>query len=330
MTRSRPAGTSPIDDVIGRWSERLLARRGQSQATARSYVSDVRQMLEFVGILVPDYNNKLENLEPSQMVVQMRESLVPRSLQAWLAYRIREGKSRATIARNAAAVRSFCEYACAQGILEKDPSVALETASADSRLPAVLTSQAVDALLERARTEAEEASGNDKRHAGAVRDWAVVELLYSGALRVAELVGLDTSDLNLRNLTVKVLGKGNRERVVPFGIPAATALNRWLEMRDLLATDPSEQAMFVGQRGRRVDPRVVRDHLNRLSARAGVKVVSPHALRHSSATHLLENGADLRFVQEYLGHQSLSTTQRYTHVDARRLSETYRRAHPRA
>ena len=164
----------------------------------------------------------------------------------------------------------------------------------------------------------------------ALRDWAVVELLYSGALRVQECASANLADLDLSSLHLRVTGKGNKERVVPFGRPAAIALQEWLTVREELARETPNSALFLGVRGGRLDPRIIRGNLHRLAARAGVKDIAPHALRHSSATHLLEEGADLRFVQEYLGHSSLATTQRYTHVDSKRLREVYARAHPRA
>ncbi len=312
-----------VDDLLERWRQFMLQRQGQSPRTANSYMSDIRIFLDHMGIETTDYP-----------VEDFVETLQPRALRTWLARRVEEGKSRATVSRNAASLRSVCAYMVSTGLLETDPSSVLETAKADSKLPNVLTQDTAEVLLDRARLEADQARivTRPKQLATATRDWAAVELLYGGGLRIAELVGLNVEDVNLETRSMRVLGKGNKERVVPFGAPASQAVKEWLCVRDELVSpgEPAERALFIGVRGRRIDPRVIREHLGRLSARAGVKYVSPHGLRHSSATHMLENGADLRFVQEYLGHSSLATTQRYTHVDARRLSETYLRAHPRA
>ena len=167
--------------------------------------------------------------------------------------------------------------------------------------------------------------------AAQMRAWAILELTYACGLRVSEVCALDVSSLNREALTVRVLGKGNKERVVPYGPPAREALDHWLVRgRPQLVAQSSGEALFLGDRGGRIDPRVVRSMVHRLAAKAGVHDVAPHGLRHSTATHLLQGGADLRAVQEMLGHASLSTTQRYTHVDTARLSAIYQRAHPRA
>ena len=164
-----------------------------------------------------------------------------------------------------------------------------------------------------------------------MRAWAILELTYACGLRVSEVCALDVSSLNREALTVRVLGKGNKERVVPYGPPAREALDHWLVRgRPQLVTQSSGEALFLGDRGGRIDPRVVRSMVHRMATKAGVHDVAPHGLRHSTATHLLQGGADLRAVQEMLGHASLSTTQRYTHVDTARLSAIYQRAHPRA
>lgn len=320
--------------VLDGWQVHLLQRLGQSLRTAGSYLSDIHGFLSYLGLDADD-----DTVSASELTDILR----PQVLRAWLAHRVHAGRSRATIARNAAAIRSFSGYLVSVGILDADPTSALETAPVDSRLPTVLGQDSVEVLLERAQAEAAPASGRAVHdQAVAVRDWAMVELLYSSGIRIAELVGLDLLSFDAQALTVRVLGKGNRERIVPLGLPAAHALEEWLRVRpSLLSIDveaggeadtntDAEHALFLGARGRRINPRTVRASLERLCGRAGVKYVSPHGLRHSAATHMLENGADVRFVQEYLGHSSLATTQRYTHVDSRRLSETYRRAHPRA
>lgn len=319
-------------DVLGEWRDSMMHRYGLSETTAAAYQRDARSLLAFLGLESDEFEEASAD--------QLSRLLSYRSMHLWLGARVQQGRSRATVARNAASVRHLCAFLAAQGVLESDPSTALETAAPDSVLPAVLGRDAVDALLDEARKAATAALAAAQKspadshlaRSGAVatRDWAAMELLYSGGIRVSELTGLDVADLDMIELRVRVWGKGSKERVVPFGRQAAEALRSWLDAREVLENTESGAALFLGQKGRRLDPRTVRSALERLTVEAGVKHVSPHGLRHTSATHMLENGADLRFVQEYLGHSSLRTTERYTHVDARRLVETYQRAHPRA
>lgn len=325
--------------LLQQWQTHLLVRLGRSVNTAAAYRGDVEEMLAYAGLDVGGVVS----------IPAIEESLDFRTLKGWLAKRVTEGLSKATVARNAAAARSFCGYLTAQKVLDSDPSVNLEVARPDSRLPAVLAQDDVVRLLERARLEAgflrdgEREGGSEvgaphpssTQRVAAVRDWAIMELLYSGALRVQECASANLHDLDLASQHLRVTGKGDKERVVPFGRPAAEALTQWLLVREQLMADQPvgdtpNRALFLGVRGGRINPRIIRGNLHRLAARAGVKDVAPHGLRHSSATHLLEEGADLRFVQEYLGHTSLATTQRYTHVDSKRLAEVYSRAHPRA
>ncbi len=297
-----------IGQVLDAWSDFLAVRQGYAKTTVSSYLTDLRDFFTHVGL---DANSSAAALH----------ELTFRSARSWMSERMNAGRSRATINRGAAALRGFCQWAHANNFLRTDFSQGIEVARTDSRLPTVLTKTDIDKLLKVARSTADNPVG--------IRDLAMFEVLYGAALRVSELVGLNLADVNLEDLSFRVLGKGNKERVVPFGLPAAKALEKWLTVRTELA-DFRTTALFVGERGKRIDQRVVRSRLHQLSAKAGVKDIAPHGLRHSSATHLLEEGADLRFVQEYLGHSSLQTTQRYTHVDAKRLSEVYRRAHPRA
>jgi integrase/recombinase XerC len=207
-----------------------------------------------------------------------------------------------------------------------DPSVRLASPRRDRTLPGVLRANEADELLAVAAVAADD---GDALH---LRDLAALELLYGSGIRVGELVALDVGDVDLERRTVRVLGKGGKERVVPFGVPAATALTAWLaEGRPQLAKDGSGAALLLGRRGRRADQRQVREAVHRLVAHvAHADDVGPHGLRHSAATHLLEGGADLRAVQELLGHATLATTQIYTHVSVERLRTTYEQAHPRA
>lgn len=309
-----------VAEVYDAWFEYLSSQEGFSDATVRSYLSDVRQAVTHLSVVDDD---------PQGVLAQ---EMTERKLRSWLASRVANGKSRATIARNCAAVRKFGGWAAETGILPADPTSALVTAKTDSRLPTVLSVQATQRLLNTAANEAIHSTANSPSAAKIalkIRDWAIVEILYGAGLRVAEVCSLDSKSIDEERNLLRVQGKGNRERMVPFGQPAQEALTEWLRHRSELA-QVNETALFVGARGKRIDQRIIRGFLHRLSARAQVADIAPHALRHSSATHLLQGGADLRFVQEYLGHRSLQTTQRYTHVDATRLSHIYKQAHPRA
>ena len=308
-------GGVTVGALLDDWRSHLLRRVGRGPATAKAYLSDAALLLAYCGVTFDS---------PS---TDLADAVTARRVKGWLAARTTSGLAKSTVARNAASARNLCAYLVAEGWLANDPAAALEVAKPDSRLPAVLSQAGAVRLAEQARSEAQVSGAPPE----AARNWAAVELLYSSALRVAELCGLDIPDVDFASSTVRVTGKGNKVRVVPFGGPAATALKQWLSVRRVLEGErtPSD-ALFLGSRGGRLDSRVLRGDLHRLTARAGVRDVAPHGLRHSSATHLLEAGADLRFVQEYLGHSSLQTTQRYTHVDAKRLRDVYKRAHPRA
>jgi integrase/recombinase XerC len=245
------------------------------------------------------------------------------------------GHARATLARRAAAARTFTAFAHARGLLAADPGPLLGMPRIPRRLPEVLRQDQVAAVLEAAGPPAgarsgEAPSGRDR--ALALRDAAIVELLYATGIRVSELCGLDVGDLDPGRRTVRVLGKGNRERTVPAGIPAVSAVDAWARSgRPVLITPASGHALFLGARGKRLDPRTARRVVHaRLAAVPGTPDSGPHGLRHAAATHLLEGGADLRSVQEILGHASLTSTQIYTHVSVERLQSAYRQAHPRA
>ncbi|RWZ61155.1 tyrosine recombinase XerC [Labedella populi] len=255
-------------------------------------------------------------------------------LRDWLWASAHDGLSARTIARRAAALKSFCRWLAASGHTEHDVSGRLRSPKSGSRLPAVVQRTQIDQLLERL---SEEADGGDPL---ARRDSAVVELLYASGLRVSELCGLDVDHIDLDRLTARVLGKGAKERVVPFGAPARDAIVDYvtasrpilLARADAAGTLRSvEAALFLGARGRRLGTRAAYSIVERVfSGTDGITASGPHSLRHSAATHLLDGGADLRSVQELLGHASLGTTQIYTHVSTERLTESYRRAHPRA
>lgn len=300
-------------NVGERWEEYLRLGRRMSPHTVAAYLADFHSLMEFL------------SLRADATPEQLREELTQRAVRSWLAQTLADGGARSTIARHTAAIRNFTAWAMREGILVSDPAALLSSPRADQRLPSPLDESDARALLNAARDEA--AAGG----ASQIRNWAILELTYACGLRVSEVCALDISSLNREALTVRVLGKGNKERVVPYGPPAADALDHWLVRgRPQLAGERSGHALFLGDKGGRIDPRIVRSMVHKMAARAGVHDIAPHGLRHSTATHLLQGGADLRAVQEMLGHSSLSTTQRYTHVDTARLSAIYQRAHPRA
>jgi len=251
--------------------------------------------------------------------------LTLQSLRAWLGTMRGDGLAQTTLARRAAAVRTFTAWAHRRGVLDHDPGALLKTPKAQRRLPAVLKQSEARRLLEIAGKA-------DDGDPVASRDRAVLELLYATGIRVGELVALDLDDIDDERWVIRVIGKGGKERSVPFGAPAAEALESYRRHgRPALARADSGPALFLGVRGRRLDPRTVRRILDsRLADLPEAPRIGPHGLRHSAATHLLEGGADLRSVQELLGHASLATTQIYTHVTAERLRAVYRQAHPRA
>lgn len=302
-----------IESVGDQWGEYLRLSRRMSEHTIDAYLGDLRALLDYVG------------LRWDAPAGEFGQALTQRSIRSWLADTLASGGARSTIARHTAAIRNFTAWAVREQILANDPAAALTSPRADQRLPTPLDESEARTLINLARAEAVDGS------AAQIRAWAILELTYACGLRVSEVCALDVSSLNREALTVRVLGKGNKERVVPYGPPAREALDHWLVRgRPQLVTQSSGEALFLGDRGGRIDPRVVRSMVHRMATKAGVHDVAPHGLRHSTATHLLQGGADLRAVQEMLGHASLSTTQRYTHVDTARLSAIYQRAHPRA
>ena len=295
------------------WIDHLRHGRGLSEHTIRAYSCDLDSLLDFLG------------LGQDATAVEIARALTTRRIRMWLGARAEGGASRSTLSRSTASIRSFTAWACERGLLEHDPSAALVSARADQRLPKVISASEASRLMEDARARARTGTEKD------LRDWAILETIYASGMRVSELCGLDLRSIDEANATALVLGKGGKERVVPLTPLALEAIRVWTaRARPAFAGRESGQALFLGERGGRIDPRVVRDMIHRETARAGVPDLAPHALRHTAATHLLQGGADLRSVQEILGHSSLQTTQRYTHVDAERLAAVYRQAHPRA
>ncbi len=296
--------------VLADYERHLVAERNLSPNTVRAYLVDVAGMLEHAG----------------RMGVDDVAEVDLRVLRNWLANQQLRGRSRSTLARRASAVRVFTAWLHRTGRTPTDAGGLLLSPKKGRTLPAVLRADEVEGLIEATAAVAE-----DEGPIG-LRDLAMLELLYATGVRVGELVGIDLGDVDTERRVVRVLGKGRKERMVPYGTPAATALEVWLRHgRPALVGEKSGPALFLGARGGRVDQRVARDVVHRrLRAVPGAPDMGPHGLRHTAATHLLEGGADLRSVQEMLGHSSLSTTQLYTHVSTDRLRSAYRQAHPRA
>lgn len=318
MTRDGAADVLPVglaemcEDYAG-W---LRSGPGRSEATVRSYLSDVRSLLGHLrsGDTGPE--------DPTGL----RAALTLPALRSWLSAQVRGGAARSTVARRVASARSFSTWAVGAGLLDVDVAARLETPRARRHLPEVLDAAQAGAVLR--TTEL----GAQQGEPVALRDRLVVELLYSCGIRVAELVGLDVDDVDRERRLLRVVGKGDRERRAPYGLPAERALEAYLaEGRPALAGERSGAALLLGVRGGRLDQRAARRIVNEVTgATPGAPRVSPHALRHSAATHLLDGGADLRHVQELLGHSTPATTQIYTHVSTERLRAAYRTAHPRA
>lgn len=276
--------------------------RGRSAATVRAYRSDLLDLAE----TVPDF-----------------ASLTLNALRSWLAQAVQEGKSRATLARRTASIRAFSTWATRAGHLDKDVAARLVSPAVHRSLPEVLSGSEAEDLVS--------APVAGETTPETMRDAAMLELLYATGIRVAELCGLNTADVDLSRRTARVTGKGDKQRTVPFGAAATAAVDTWLnDGRPSLDRDEAGDALFLGVRGGRIDPRQVRRVVDSSATQSGVGHLSPHDLRHSAATHLLEGGADLRIVQELLGHSSLQTTQLYTHVSAQRLKDVFDQAHPRA
>jgi integrase/recombinase XerC len=303
--------TESTAQTLAAFERHLRSERGRSAHTTRAYLGDLRGLVDF--------------LEREYDITELAD-LQLRELRAWLADLAASGAARSTIARRAAAVRTFLGWATRTGRIERDPSLRLAAPKRAGHLPEVLRQSDATALMDVA------AVASDDQDAIHLRDRAALELLYASGIRVGELTALDIDDVDLAGGVVRVMGKGGKERTVPFGGPARSAVEAWLTVgRPQVAVDDSGAALLLGRRGRRVDPRQIRSAVHALLRHVpDAPDLGPHGLRHSAATHLLEGGADLRLVQELLGHASLATTQIYTHVSVERLKESFRQAHPRA
>ena len=299
------------EKLIAAFTRHLQVERSLSAHTIRAYLGDLESLLVHLESIGVSAISQLELVH----------------LRSWLANQQVKGGARTTLSRRAVSVRLFTKWAVKNKFLEKDVAATLATPKGHRTLPEVLeiadAKIAMDSLATRAAEEETPIS---------LRDVAMVEMLYASGARVAELCGLDLGDIDYDRQTIRVLGKGNKERTIPLGNPAMRALNLYLKnAREILKNAQSANAVFLGARGKRIDQRTVRTVVyNALQAIEGVERMGPHALRHSAATHLLEGGADLRTVQEILGHASLATTQIYTHVSTERLQKAFKQAHPRA
>jgi len=299
--------------LIARYLEHLEYERVVSSHTLRAYGSDLERFIQF---LARDFFDKgIDEIHP--------QDIDPLAVRSFIASLAKNGVGKRSQARCLSALRGLFRFACREGTLASNPAASVRSPKQPTRLPRHLRPGEVETLLDAAR-------GDDPL---SHRDLALLELLYASGLRVGELTGLDWDDLDLEARTVRVLGKGGKERMVPFGRPAAVALQEWLDSWEEVrgSSSGTEAPVFLNYRGGRLSSRSVRRildrHVNSAALAAGVH---PHTLRHTFATHLLEGGADLRTIQELLGHSSLSTTQRYTHVDIERLLQVYRQSHPRA
>lgn len=299
----------PMAQVLGEYERHLVSERDLAPHTVRAYLADVASLLDHVARLG---HGGVDTIDL-------------RSLRSWLAKQQTLGRSRTTIARRATAARVFTAWLNRTGRAPADNGAQLGTPKAARPLPEVLRADEARELVEAAARQAEDTPVG-------IRDVAILELLYATGIRVGELCGLDIDDVDFERNVVRVFGKGRKERTVPFGHPAAEAVQRWLRTgRPELRVEGAGAALFLGARGKRIDQRAVRSMVHRRIADVpGAPDIGPHGLRHTAATHLLEGGADLRTVQELLGHASMQTTQIYTHVSSERLRRAYQQAHPRA
>ncbi|KTS14105.1 MULTISPECIES: tyrosine recombinase XerC [Microbacterium] len=300
----------------------------RSSVAAEAFLSHLATVRRLSPATVRAYRSDLADLVRSTSDPELADLDIER-LREWQWQATTAGLSKATAARRTSSVRAFFSWARDEGLIDSDPSARLVAPKRGRTLPVVATSSALDEVLASAATRAE--TGDPLE----LRDHAVLEMLYGSGARVSELCGLDLDDVDRDNRTLRLRGKGDKERVVPYGLPAARALDAYLVRgRPVLSARDdggAGRAVFIGARGARLGPRAVHALVSRVVGPAvGAEALGPHALRHSAATHLLDGGADLRTVQEILGHASLGTTQIYTHVSGERLREAYRLAHPRA
>ena len=305
---NEPAVSAQWDGIIEDYLDFLTFTKGRSENTVKAYRNDLHSLVD--GLTTVD-------------------QLTLHHIRRWQADALRAGHARSSLSRRASAARNFGRWLDHRGIVRSDPASRLSSPQPDKTLPRVLSADQTAQILHNLEVGAEEEDPI------ALRDLAMVEFMYGTGVRVSELCRLNIGDLDFARQTVTILGKGNKQRVGPFGESAARALKRWMDTgRPTVAAhghhNDADQAVFLGKRGGRIDPRQVRTVVHQATSTILGGDVSPHALRHSAATDVLEGGADLRVVQEMLGHASLATTQIYTHVDSERLKAVFNQAHPRA
>ena len=289
----------------------LISERNLSENSIRAYLADLESLLLHI--------NKLGVSEFAQLELN--------HIRSWLANLSTKGAARSSITRRVVSIRAFTYWGARSGWLSRDIGKDLIAPKPERSLPDVLDIESAALAIKALEVRAQE-----EESASSLRDLALVEVLYGSGIRISELVGLDIGDIDRQRSTIKVMGKGSKERVVPLGQPALTAVDNWInKARAELVSEASGSALFIGSRGKRIDQRVARSVVYQaMEAIGSDKKLGPHTLRHSAATHLLEGGADLRTVQEILGHSSLATTQIYTHVSQERIKKAYEQAHPRA
>jgi integrase/recombinase XerC len=295
--------------LIAQYEEHLAMVRNLSDNSIRGYVGDLESFLAHM--------EKLNVLEFKDLTIE--------HIRSWLANLQTTGVARSTLTRRIVSIRAFTNWAAANGWLTSDLGAKLAIPKAHRTLPEILNVDEAAQVL-----KALEVKAGEEETAINLRDLAMLEVLYASGIRVSELCGLNLGDIDQSRNTLSVIGKGDRQRVVPLGIPAIKALQNYLSNgRSEFLNNKSADAVFLGTRGKRIDQRTVREVVYEAMKAVGA-TMGPHGLRHSAATHLLEGGADLRTVQEILGHASLATTQIYTHVSPERLQSAYKQAHPRA
>lgn len=289
----------------------LIAERNLSENSIRAYLADLESLL----------------LHINQLGVSEFAQLELNHIRSWLANLSTKGAARSSITRRVVSIRAFTYWGARSGWLSRDIGKDLIAPKPERNLPDVLDIESAALTIKALEVRAQE-----EESASSLRDLALVEVLYGSGIRISELVGLDLGDIDRQRSTIKVMGKGSKERIVPLGQPALNAVDNWINKgRAELVSEASGSALFIGSRGKRIDQRVARSVVYQaMEAIGSDKKLGPHTLRHSAATHLLEGGADLRTVQEILGHSSLATTQIYTHVSQERIKKAYEQAHPRA
>ena len=300
--------TSFAEAIVG-FETHLDAGRGYSANTVKAYLIDVQDLAAYFE------KQKLSNLEDLEL----------EHIRDWLWQVTQKGATKATVARKSAAVRSFTAWALKSGLTNSDPGLRLRSPKASRTLPKVVSRESLAMVFDVLQEKATEDNPQG------VRDLLAVELLYASGARVSELVGLDLESIDYSRNIMRVMGKGSKQRMIPFGQPARAALDTWIRIsRPMLANEKSGRALILNSRGQRIGVRQIYSLVANILEATPTGSAGPHSLRHSAATHLLDGGADLRAVQELLGHASLGTTQIYTHVSIERLRDGYKNAHPRA